>query len=71
MSLNWLKGPTNVRQSSKTDRTCEEETLSMLELHLKKSFPNAKWKLVDSYSGLRPASPDSDDYIINLDLVKK
>jgi len=43
----------------------------MLELHLKKSFPNAKWKLLDSYSGLRPASPDSDDYIINLDLVKK
>ena len=38
--------------------------------HLRKMYPNAEWRQIGSYAGLRPASPDSDDYLIKFDLVR-
>ena len=56
-------------QDSKSDRECRGETMDQLLAHLRKLFPKGNWIQIGSYAGLRPASPNSDDYLIKMDLV--
>ena len=64
-------GPTNIVQESKEDNNCSIESLTMMENHFYKSFPGLKGlKIVATYAGLRPNSPQSKDYIIRFNEEK-
>lgn len=62
---NVAVGPTNITQDSKLDRGCNVESVKMLREHVLSQFPNLKdYQVVGTYSGLRPASPEFNDYQI-------
>ena len=64
-------GPTNIVQESKEDNNCSIESLTMMENHFYNSFPGLKGlKIVATYAGLRPNSPQSKDYIIRFNEEK-
>ena len=56
-------GPTNVIQTSKEDRTCNQARIDMLKDHIFACYPELKTcRVVGYYSGLRPHSPENKDY---------
>ena len=58
---NVIVGPTAEEQASRTDRSNDEETLSMLVDHARKCIPaTKKLKPIGSYSGIRTATQYRD-----------
>ena len=56
-------GPTNVIQTSKEDRTCNQARIDMLKDHIFACYPELETcRVVGYYSGLRPHSPENKDY---------
>lgn len=68
---HFVVGPTNILQDSKEDRGCDVESLATLESHIFKCFPSLKsCKMLGTYVGLRPRTPQSHDYQIRFNQDK-
>ena len=63
-------GPTNIRQTSKTDRLVSTTSLRTLLNHIYSFYPSMRTATpLGLYAGLRPAT-QHQDYCINIDMAR-
>jgi len=63
-------GPTNIRQTSKTDRLVTKSSQTILLNHIYSLYPSMRTAVpVGLYAGLRPAT-QHQDYCINIDMAR-
>lgn len=68
---HYVVGPTNVLQPCKQDRGCDVDNVTDLLHFLQSHFPSLReCKVLGVYAGLRPHSPESNDYQIRLNADK-